>query len=156
MFRLLRGGQRRYFSSALDITVVDTASLLSGGKVNMEECRKVVQSFHKHGVVAIRDPRVDENKNQDFINLMTRYFETQSEKYYRGEALEDAKPQYGYQVGVTPELVERAREHSETIKNNFTKFPVSDYLNAASNSSTSSKGRQMEIFLENRRDRCQG
>jgi len=131
---------------------VDTTSLLSGGKVNMEECQKVVRGFHKHGVIAIRDPRVDENKNQDFINLMTRYFETQSEKYYRGEALEDAKPQYGYQVGVTPELVERAREHSETIKNSFYKFPVDHNLTSASYSSTSSKRRQMEIFLENRGD----
>lgn len=129
MFRLLRQGQRRYFSSALDITIVDTSTLLSGGKPNLAECKKVVEGFHKHGVIAIRDPRVDEFKNQDFINLMTRYFESQSQKYYRGEPLEDARPQYGYQVGVTPELIERAREHGDTIKNHFQRFPVVFFIN---------------------------
>lgn len=124
MFSLLRQGLRRNFSAALDITVVDTSTLLSGGKVDLKECKRVVEGFHKHGVIAIKDPRVDEGKNQEFINLMTRYFEAQSQKYYRGEPLEDARPQYGYQVGVTPELVERAREHADTIKNHFTKFPV--------------------------------
>lgn len=103
--------------------MVDTSSMLSGTP-NAEQCRRVVEGFYKHGVIAIRDPRVDEKKNQQFLNLMGRYFNAQGEKYYRGEKLEDARPEVGYQVGVTPELKERARVHESVIEKNFSKFKV--------------------------------
>lgn len=114
---------RRFASKALDITVVDTSSMLNG-KPNAEQCKKVVEGFYKHGVIAIKDPRVDESKNQEFLELMTRYFKMQGDRYYRGEKLADARPEVGYQVGVTPELKERARVHESVIEKNFTKHRV--------------------------------
>ena len=114
---------RRFSNKALDITVVDTSSMLSG-KPNAEQCRKVVEGFYKHGVIAIKDPRVDERKNQEFLSLMGKYFKVQGDRYYRGEKLEDARPEIGYQVGVTPELKERARVHESTIEKNFSKHRV--------------------------------
>lgn len=115
----------RRFSLPLDITIVDTSSMMSGNP-SAEACRKVVEGFHKHGVIAIRDPRVNESKNQEFLNLMTRYFESRSKKYYSGQKLDDCRPETGYQAGVTPELIERARNHEETIKKHFTKNVVSN------------------------------
>lgn len=108
----------RSFSKALEITVVDTSSMLNG-KPNAEQCRKVVEGFYKHGVIAIRDPRVDEEKNKEFLDLMQRYFKVNGERYYRGEKLADARPEVGYQVGVTPELREKARVHESVIEKNF-------------------------------------
>lgn len=55
---------------------------------------------------------------------MVRYFQKQSEVYYAGGQLEDAKPESGYQVGVTPELIERARAHADTIEKHFSKNKV--------------------------------
>jgi len=108
----------RSFSKALDITVVDTSSMLNG-RPSAEQCKKVVEGFYKHGVIAIKDPRVDEEKNQEFLELMQRYFKKNGDRYYRGENLPDARPEVGYQVGVTPELRERARVHESVIEKHF-------------------------------------
>jgi len=142
-----RGVARRFSIQNLDITVVDTSSMLNGNSPNPEACRKVVEGFYKHGVIAIRDPRVDEKKNQEFIDMMARYFKKRSEQFYKGDKLEDCFPENGYQVGVTPELVERAREHQGTIDKFFSKTKVSLISDSASHSSASTKGWQMEILL---------
>ena len=47
---------------------------------------------------------------------MERYFKQASDKHYSGETLSDAKPEYHFQVGVTPEKIERARDHFEKVK----------------------------------------
>lgn len=47
---------------------------------------------------------------------MEHYFEHVSKKFYSGSALADAKPEYHYQTGVTPEKIERARNHYEKVK----------------------------------------
>lgn len=122
------------------------------GKPNAEQCRKVVEGFYKHGVIAIKDPRVDEEKNKEFLDLMQRYFKKSANKYYRGEKLEDARPEVGYQVGVTPELKERARVHESVIEKQFSLNRVIRVLQANYTSATAIR-RQMEILLENRR--CQ-
>ncbi len=47
---------------------------------------------------------------------MERYFKQASDKFYHGEKLDDAKPEFHYQTGVTPEKIERARDHFEKVK----------------------------------------
>lgn len=109
---------RKFGSKALDITIVDTSSMLKGCP-SADQCKKVVEGFYKHGVIAIRDPRVDEEKNQNFLDLMSRYYKLNGDRYYRGEKLADCRPEIGYQVGVTPELKERARVHESVIEKHF-------------------------------------
>ena len=83
---------------------------------SMVECKKVAECLHKFGILLFRDPRADARDNDDYLDLMEQYFEKTSEKHYRGETLQDAKPEHYYQVGVTPENIEKARDHSEFIK----------------------------------------
>jgi hypothetical protein len=111
---------RRGFASILDITVVETKNMLAG-RPSAEECRRVVKGFYEHGVIAIKDPRVDESLNQNFLADDGGLLREQAEGAGHGKALKDARPQWGYQVGVTPELIERARNHAETIKERFQK-----------------------------------
>lgn len=47
---------------------------------------------------------------------MEDYFQQTSDKYYKGEKLTDAKPEFHYLSGVTPEKIERARNHHEKVK----------------------------------------
>ena len=47
---------------------------------------------------------------------MENYFKGASDRFYSGERLNDAKPEYHFQVGVTPEKIERARDHYEKVK----------------------------------------
>jgi len=80
------------------------------------ECQKVAECFHKFGILIIKDPRVQMEQNEEYIDLMEEYFEKTGEKFYRGEDVDDIKAEWMYQVGATPEFIEKARDHSELIK----------------------------------------
>ena len=78
-----------------------------------EDCEKIAEALHIFGCVIIKDPRVNDQHNHDFLNLMESYFENRSEKFYKGEHVEDFFPELHYQVGATPEFKEKARIHIE-------------------------------------------
>jgi hypothetical protein len=40
----------------------------------------------------VKDPRANEQENEDYIDLMEKYFDSRAKAYYNGEPLEDAKP----------------------------------------------------------------
>ncbi len=47
---------------------------------------------------------------------MENYFDQASKKLYSGEKLNEAKPEFFYQTGVTPEKIEKARDHYNKVK----------------------------------------
>lgn len=47
---------------------------------------------------------------------MEEYFYKESKNYYRGIKSPDFKPEFSYQVGPTPEFVEKARSHCDRFK----------------------------------------
>jgi len=61
-----------------------------------EECKKVAYSFHRFGICTMQDPRVTFEDNDNYINMVERYFDQVSKRYYAGEKLEDCKPEYFY------------------------------------------------------------
>ena len=67
-------------------------------------CEEIGDCLATKGVLVVRDPRVSESDNARFLDMMERYFEQAPEKI-----IEDARPQWGYQVGVTPAGVEFPR-----------------------------------------------
>ena len=109
-----------------DMPIIDLASYMDAqdGKKDCAdtsekaaiECQKVAECFHKFGILLIRDPRVDMKDNDDYIDLMEDYFERTGELFYSGEQVEDIKKDCHYQVGATPELIEKARDHTEKLK----------------------------------------
>jgi isopenicillin N synthase-like dioxygenase len=72
------------------------------------ECAKVAHALHHFGLVVLRDPRVAEKDNDRFLNMMERYFAG-------SDGLRDARPEYGYQVGVTKDFVELPRNHCKSM-----------------------------------------
>lgn len=76
--------------SMLSVPQVDLTSFVKDG--NTENCKKVAESFHKFGALAIKDPRVSFEKNEVFLDLMENYFEDRAEKLARNEQLEDIFP----------------------------------------------------------------
>ena len=64
----------------------------------------------------IRDPRVDEKNNDEYLDMMEKYFEQAGKKHYAGQKVDDIKPENMYLVGATPEDIEIARDHSELRK----------------------------------------
>ena len=79
-------------------------------------CSQVAESLHKYGILIIKDPRVVEQDNDDYIDLMEKYFESRGKILYSGEKLDDAKPEFHYQVGVCPEMQEIARPHAKRMQ----------------------------------------
>ncbi|KUF98636.1 Long-chain-fatty-acid--CoA ligase ACSBG2 [Phytophthora nicotianae] len=86
----------------LEIPVIDLKYYKATG--DKTECEKAAESLHKFGVLCVRDERAADNDNNKFLDMMERYFESTDFE-------EDARPEYHFQVGVTPERKERARNH---------------------------------------------
>ena len=76
-----------------------------------QECKKVAMSFHKFGICVIRDPRVQHTDNESYIDMVESYFEKVGNHFYETGELKDARPDLSYQTGVTPESMEKARDH---------------------------------------------
>ena len=98
----------RAFSAAektndYDIPIIDVDKYLNKAPGWEEECKNVAESFHKYGILRFRDPRVNMSANDNYIDLVERYFDHVSKKYYAGEELKDCRPDLFYQTGVTPE-----------------------------------------------------
>ncbi|POM73186.1 Hypothetical protein PHPALM_9989 [Phytophthora palmivora] len=86
----------------LEIPVINLKHYKATG--DKAECEKAAESLHKFGVLCVRDERAADSDNDTFLDMMERYFEST-------DFVEDARPEYHYQVGVTPERKERARNH---------------------------------------------
>lgn len=80
----------------MDIKVFDLTT-----DVNPKE---LVEFLHETSCLIVKDNIVSETDNENFLDLMERYFEQDLDI-----KLKDARPELGYQVGVTPEGVEMSR-----------------------------------------------
>ncbi|KAL1925402.1 uncharacterized protein VTP21DRAFT_285 [Calcarisporiella thermophila] len=68
------------------------------------ECTKCADALRDYGALVVKDPRVTKEANDEFLDMMEKYYGQEHEK-----KLLDARPQLGYQIGVTPELVEEPK-----------------------------------------------
>ena len=84
-----------------------------------QNCKDVALAFHEYGSLAIKDPRANQDDNQRFLDLMETYFQTRSQEFYEHMSLEkltDCFPEHGFETGVTPEFIEKARDHSKIMQ----------------------------------------
>ena len=57
--------------SFADVPIIDVRAFLEKDPVKMEEqCRLVAQSLHEFGILIWRDPRINEQDNEDYIDMM--------------------------------------------------------------------------------------
>lgn len=98
-----------------------------------QECNEVAQALHEYGSLAIKDLRANPQDNERFLDLMEKYFIKRSSEFYNHNdlyKLTDCFPEHGFETGVTPEYIEKARDHSkilDTLKNenkSETPFPI--------------------------------
>lgn len=100
-----------------EMSVVELKIFIERSNGWEDECRKISECLHQYGICIVRDPRVNESDNEAYIDLMEQYFAKTSKQLYEGEKLKDTRPEYHYLTGVTPEKIERARNHYERVKN---------------------------------------
>ena len=72
------------------------------------EGAKAAASLHATGCLYVKDSRVAAADNERFLDLLERYFAA-------SDGRRDARPELHYQVGVTPAMVERPRDHCARV-----------------------------------------
>lgn len=95
----------------VEAPVINVAAFLNNTEEREEECKKVAESLHKYGILIVRDPRIEEKDNDEYIEMLERYYESRGDRFYQFNELKEARPEIHYQVGITPEFKEKARNH---------------------------------------------
>lgn len=102
----------------MSVEVVDLAAFLAladgaGAEGEaLEACKAVVKSLETTGILIIRDPRVQKEQNDVFIDQMEEYFSQPLDK-----KMSDTRPDLHFQVGATPGGQEVPQPQDEAIAN---------------------------------------
>jgi non-haem dioxygenase in morphine synthesis N-terminal len=79
---------------AHELDVIDFTAYLNGdGPGDLP--KRVLESLRNTSCLVVKDPRVTEQQNEDFLDLMESYFSLPRE-----QKMKDARPELSYQVGV--------------------------------------------------------
>ena len=88
------------FEDLVEPPIIDMQVFLERSGENNEnwelECQKVAYSFHKFGICVVRDPRVNHEDNESYIDMVERYFESIATEYYAGGELADMRPELSF------------------------------------------------------------
>jgi len=102
--------------------VIDLSSYLHKSNGWESGCTEIAVLLRQFGMLIVKDERVDPQLNTTFIDMLEQYYQQPVE--VRNE---DARPDVHYQVGVTPEEIERARNHCSRIAGlNSTEKPLTE------------------------------
>lgn len=95
------------------LSTVDIAPFLQDptSKEAHEACQKLVAILKSTSCLIVKDPRVREEDNVAFLNLVEKYFSQP-----RDNLMSDVHPELSYQLGATPEFVEVPRNHKDVIE----------------------------------------
>ncbi len=119
MLRLQR--VNRLFSSAISVPIVDVQSFLTESGNYAQDCKTVAKALEHYGCLIIKDPRVNADQNNKFLDMFEDFFHRRSQDLYANKPVADIFPEESFQVGATPEYAERARtlkEVTESYKGN--------------------------------------
>jgi len=77
----------------------------------IQHCKNVAETLKKTSCLIIKDPRVSEDDNFKFLDMMERYYDQPKDT-----KMKDVHPELSYQLGATPEYTEVPRDHLDRIK----------------------------------------
>ena len=70
---------RRVFLPAyrfsVSVPIVDTTNFMLGKAEAKKDCLAMADALHKFGCVVIKDPRVNQQHNDRFLDMIEKYFE---------------------------------------------------------------------------------
>lgn len=111
MLRLVSCLSSKY--SNLKVPAVDVARFLQRSPGWEQDCKEVAEAFKTYGLLVIKDPRVNPQQNNNFLNLMERYFVKRSKQFHNGERDIDFSPESNFQVGIMHEYQEKFQSYEE-------------------------------------------
>ena len=104
-----------FHCSSIKVPIVDVKAFLTEAPSSKHDCKEVAESLAKYGCLIIKDPRVNQSQNDQFIDMMEKYFSKRGQDFYQTKKAQDVYPEYSFQVGATPEFTEKARDHSQLL-----------------------------------------
>ncbi|KAF2073569.1 hypothetical protein CYY_005118 [Polysphondylium violaceum] len=96
----------------MEPTVIDITRFLENpnSAEALEDCLALVKTLQQTSCLVIKSPKVNEEDNSRFLDMMEQYYEQPTE-----DLMKDVHPEWSYQLGATPEFTEEPRDHSEVI-----------------------------------------
>jgi len=93
--------------------VVDVSNFLKdkSSQTSVADCQLLAQTLKETSCLIIKDPRVSEEDNNKFLDMMERYYDLPHET-----KMKDVHPELSYQLGATPEFTELPRDHKDKIQ----------------------------------------
>jgi len=93
--------------------VIDISAFLKDptSAAALDACKTIAKTLEETSCLIIKDPRVSEDENNKFLDIMESYWLQPREVKMR-----DVHPEIHYQVGATPENTEIPRDHKAEIK----------------------------------------
>ena len=82
----------RLFSSQANVSIVDVKPFLTETGNYTQDCKTVAETLQKYGCLIIKDPRVNAEQNNKFLDLMERFFDRRSKEFYAGKPVPDIFP----------------------------------------------------------------
>jgi len=65
--------------SFAEVPIIDVRAFLEKDQEAMDhQCKLVARSLHEFGILIWRDPRVNEQDNEDYIDMMEEYFQQEA------------------------------------------------------------------------------
>lgn len=107
---------RKYFStSAKNIPLIDMSQYVHQRGNFKNECEKVAHSLKNYGCCIVKDHFFREEHNDEFMDLMEKYFNDRAIKSLRIAQLEDFFPEHGYQAGLMKEYMEIPNDYQDVV-----------------------------------------
>jgi len=78
---------------------------------SLADSKQLAMTLKLTSCLIIKDPRVSEEDNSKFLDMMERYYDLPHDV-----KMKDVHPELSYQLGATPEFTEVPRDHLEKIK----------------------------------------
>jgi len=93
--------------------VIDASNFLKDkhSSESLADCKALAKTLKETSCLIIKDPRVTEEDNNRFLDMMERYYELPHET-----KMKDVHPELSFQLGATPEFTEVPRDHVEKIR----------------------------------------
>jgi len=93
--------------------VVDVGNFLKDktSEASIADCKLLAETLKLTSCLIIKDPRVSEEDNNNFLSMMEKYWDLP-----HNQKMKDVHPELSYQLGATPEFTEVPRDHSDRIK----------------------------------------
>ncbi len=107
----------KYFiSSTKTLPAIDLSQYIHQRGDFKKECEKVADSLRKYGCCIVKDHYFTETENDQFMDLMEKYFNDRAIKAERNANLEDFFPEHGYQAGLMKEYMEIPQDYKEFVE----------------------------------------